>query len=70
MIKLSTLDKREIFLNPELIEQLESVPETVVTLTNGKKLLVAEPAEAVVERVMQYRRQIHSANAPLGTEVK
>ncbi|MDN5325492.1 MAG: flagellar protein FlbD [Moorella sp. (in: firmicutes)] len=58
MIKVTTLDKREIILNAELIERIESVPETVITLTSGKKILVTQTAEEIMERVIAYRRQI------------
>ncbi|WP_227767235.1 flagellar FlbD family protein [Zhaonella formicivorans] len=70
MIKLTTLDKREIYLNPELVEQLERVPETVITLTNGKKMLVCESVEEVVQRIMTYRQQIHGVQTPVNLEVK
>ncbi|MGB9660804.1 MAG: flagellar FlbD family protein [Moorellaceae bacterium] len=58
MIKVTTLDKREILLNAELIERVEKVPETVITLSNGKKVLVAETPEEIVQRVIAYRRLI------------
>lgn len=59
VIKVTTLDRREIVLNAELIERIESVPETVITLTSGKKVLVTQPVEEIVDRVVAYRRLIH-----------
>ncbi|MBC7324843.1 MAG: flagellar FlbD family protein [Moorella sp. (in: Bacteria)] len=59
VIKVTTLDRREIVLNAELIERIESVPETVITLTSGKKVLVTQPVEEIVNRVVAYRRLIH-----------
>ncbi|NLW07563.1 MAG: flagellar FlbD family protein [Clostridia bacterium] len=61
MIKVTTLDKREMYINAELIERIESVPETVITLISGKKILVAQPAAEVVDRIIAYRRQIRLA---------
>lgn len=58
MIKVTTLDKREMILNAELIERIESVPETVITLTSGKKILVTQTAAEIVEQVIAYRRRI------------
>lgn len=58
MIKVTTLDKREMVLNAELIERIESVPETVITLTSGKKILVTQTAAEIVEQVIAYRRRI------------
>ncbi len=64
MIKLtkfnSDANKRgEFVLNAEIIETIEQTPDTVVTLTNGKKLIVEEQMEEVVRRVMAYRRALH-----------
>jgi flagellar protein FlbD len=59
MIKVTRLKaKDEFVLNAELIEMIEETPDTVVTLTNGKKLLVEESMEEIVRKVMQYRRAI------------
>jgi len=46
-------------LNAEIIETIEETPDTVVTLTNGKKFIVDEPMDEVVRRVMKYRRALH-----------
>ena len=59
MIKVTRLKaKDEFVLNAELIEMIEETPDTVITLTNGKKLLVEESMEELVRIVMQYRRAI------------
>ena len=64
MIKLTKFNsdvnnKGEFVLNAEIIETIEQTPDTVVTLTNGKKLIVEEQMEEVVRRVMAYRRALH-----------
>ncbi len=64
MIKLTKFNseannKGEFILNAEIIETIEQTPDTVVTLTNGKKLIVEEQMEEVVRRVMAYRRALH-----------
>lgn len=58
MIKVTTLDKREIALNAELIERIESVPETVITLTNGKKILVFDTLDEVIDKIITYKRKV------------
>ena len=63
MIKLtkfnSEVNKKGVFiLNAEIIETIEESPDTVVTLINGKKLIVDEPMDEVVRRVMAYRRAL------------
>ncbi|MDR7865463.1 MAG: flagellar FlbD family protein [Sporomusaceae bacterium] len=60
MIKLTKFKSHDhdFVLNAELIETIEETPDTVITLTNGKKLIVAEGMNEVVRRVMDYRREI------------
>lgn len=50
----------EFILNAEIIETVEQTPDTVVTLTNGKKYIIEEKMEEVVRRVMTYRRALHN----------
>lgn len=61
MIKLTKFKTNdyEIALNADLIETVEETPDTVVTLTNGKKLIVVESMDEVMRRVMDYKRAIY-----------
>ena len=64
MIKLTkfnsqTNKKGEFVLNAEIIETIEETPDTVITLTNGKKFIVEEAMDEIVRRVMKYRRALH-----------
>jgi len=63
MIKLTKFNseaskKGEFILNAEIIETIEQTPDTVITLINGKKLIVEERMEEVVRQVMAYRRAL------------
>lgn len=64
MIKLTKFNsdskKGEFILNAEHIQTIEETPDTVITLTNEKKLIVEEPMEEVVRRVMKYRRALNT----------
>ena len=42
MINVVGLDSKEYIINADHIEKLEQIPESVITLTNGKKYLVKE----------------------------
>lgn len=61
MVTLTRLDGSTVVLNADLIETIEAVPDTVVTLTNHKKIVVREAVPAVVERVVAYQRAVHCA---------
>lgn len=54
-----TNKKGEFVLNAEIIESIEETPDTVITLTNGKKLIVEEPMEEIVRRTVKYRRALY-----------
>ena len=61
MIRLTKLNKTPFVLNSDLIEIMESTPDTVITLNNGKKYVVAETIEEVVAKVVQYKSNIFRA---------
>ena len=48
-------------LNSDLIEQIETTPDTVISMTTGQKIMVLESTEEIVERVRLFRRSISSA---------
>lgn len=62
MITVSRLNDEQVMVNPHLIETIEETPDTVITLTNGKKFIVKEPAAEVVKRIVHYRQVINNKN--------
>jgi uncharacterized protein YlzI (FlbEa/FlbD family) len=48
-------------LNPDLVLTVEATPDTVVTLTTGSRLLVAETPEQVTDAVRQWRASVLDA---------
>lgn len=57
-------------LNADLIETLEATPDTLVTLTNGKKLLVGDGIQDVIAGIIRYRQLCHGAIQVVQTEKK
>ena len=58
MITLTKLNGKSFVINADLIETLESTPDTVVTLTTGKKYIVMEKTDDIIDKVIQYRKEI------------
>jgi flagellar protein FlbD len=58
MIHLTRMNHRALVLNAELIEHVETTPDTVVSMTTGEKFVVVESADEIVDRVIEYRRAI------------
>lgn len=58
MIELKRLNGTTFILNAFLIEQIESLPDTTITLTNGKKMVVQTSSEELMQKVTAYYRLI------------
>lgn len=58
MILLRRLNNAVIGLNADLIERIDATPDTVITLVDGKKYVVAETPEEVVERIIEFRANV------------
>ncbi|MEP7355405.1 MAG: flagellar FlbD family protein [Acidobacteriota bacterium] len=63
MIEVTKMNHTRSILNSDLIEHLEATPDTVISLTNGHKMMVLESADEVVRRVIEFRQKI--AGVPL-----
>jgi len=64
MIQVTRINHSPLVLNSELIEHMENTPDTVISLTNGQKLVVLESAEEIVRRVIEFRRKLCGAISP------
>jgi flagellar protein FlbD len=67
MIYVTRLDHTPVVLNCDLIEFVETTPDTVISLSNGQKLIVLESADEIIARVMRYRREIQTPSAKLAS---
>lgn len=63
MIKVTRLNGKEFVINAEMIQFLEETPDTVVTLVNHEKVVVREPVDEIIRRVVDYSRSIRSLPA-------
>lgn len=61
MIELTKLNEMKFSVNAEIIEFVEETPDTVITLTTGKKILVKESRQEVTDLVIAYKRAIYSS---------
>ena len=58
MIYVTRLDGSQLVVNADLIETVEHTADTVITLLDGKKLVVQTHVEDVVNRIIGYRQMI------------
>lgn len=60
MIDVTRLNGKELTVNADLIEIIEETPDTVLTLTTGKKIIVKESRQMVKNLVKSYKRECTS----------
>ncbi len=68
MIRLTRLNGQPIAINPEVIESLESTPDTLIALTSGQKLAVRESVDEVEEKFISYQCRKHGRPGLKGIE--
>lgn len=60
MIQVKRLNSQTAYINSDLIEIIEETPDTVITLTTGKKFVVEESAQQIVKKIIEFKRKIYS----------
>ncbi len=58
MIEITKMSGQKMLINPDLIETVEETPDTVMTLTTGRKIIVKESRQDVKNLVKLYRKDI------------
>jgi flagellar protein FlbD len=58
LIELTRLNGTHLALNSDLIQSMESSPDTTLTLINGEKLVVRESSEQIVDLALHYRARL------------
>ena len=66
MIPVTLQDGTNLLLNPDRIEMVQETPDTLVTMADGKRLLVRERAYELADRFTAYQRSIHVHEARFG----
>ncbi|HNZ28656.1 MAG: Flagellar protein (FlbD) [Candidatus Aerophobetes bacterium ADurb.Bin490] len=59
MIFVQRFDGKKIVLNGELIEMIETTPDTIITMTTGKKITVKDSVDEIVSMVKKYKKEIY-----------
>ncbi|MBF4691732.1 flagellar FlbD family protein [Fusibacter ferrireducens] len=58
MIKVTKLNGDFIYINSNLIEFIEEMPDTMVTLTTGKKIILKDSVEDIIDRIIEFNQKI------------
>jgi len=57
MIKVTRLNDSPLVINADLIEFVEATPETIICLTTGKKVMVRETIDEIIDRVAAFKHK-------------
>ena len=60
MIELTRINGGRVTVNKDLIVTIEETPDTLLSFTNGQKLLVKESRQDVIRLVKEYEREIRA----------
>ncbi|WP_019136075.1 flagellar FlbD family protein [Cellulomonas massiliensis] len=58
MIVVTRLTGEKFGINPDLIQRVDSAPDTIVTLIDGTKYIVAEPMAEIIARINERSAQV------------
>jgi flagellar protein FlbD len=58
MIQVTKLDNTILTVNSDMIEFIESTPDTIMTLTDGKKIIVCESPDRLIDLIVEFRQRV------------
>ena len=58
MIDVLRLDGKIYWVNPHMIEAMEATPDLTLTMLSGRKIIVRNSPEEVIQKILEYRRKI------------
>lgn len=58
MIEVLRLDGKKYWVNPHMIESMEENPDLTLTMLSGKKLVVKNSSEDIIEKIIAYRKKL------------
>ncbi|WP_026689893.1 flagellar FlbD family protein [Alteribacter aurantiacus] len=57
MVELTRLNNDKFILNALLIEQIHTLPDTTITLINGKAIVVKESKEDLTKKILDFYKE-------------
>lgn len=64
MVEVTKINGVKVLINPDLLELVEETPDTVLSFTTGRKLIVKESRQEVKNLVILYKREIMTTSLP------
>jgi flagellar protein FlbD len=61
LIKVTDVGGNEKYLNSDLIEKIELIPDTLLVLVNGHNFIIKESAEEIIERIIDFKKRCNES---------
>ncbi|MGI5057736.1 flagellar FlbD family protein [Treponema pectinovorum] len=58
MISVTRLDGKKYWINPHMIESMENTPDLTITFLSGKKVMVKDSPDELIEKIIDYRNRL------------
>ena len=58
MITITKLNDQEVIINCDMIELIESTPDTTITMNTGRKIIAKEPVDVLIEKIISYKKKL------------
>jgi flagellar protein FlbD len=58
MIELTKLNDTKLVINSDLIEYVEALPDSLIKMTTGMKIMVKETIPEIIAAVIEFRKSI------------
>ncbi len=59
MIVVTKLNDKSLYINCDYIESIEMTPDTTITMTTGRKIIVKESIDDIIDNIIEYKRKIY-----------
>lgn len=59
MITVTRLNDKELVINSDYIECFEETPDTTITMTTGRKLIVKESIDEILDKIIEFKNKIN-----------
>jgi len=61
MIQITKLNRETAWISGDLVEMVESTPDTVLYMQGGKRITVRESLDEIITRIIKYKQLIHTS---------
>jgi flagellar protein FlbD len=58
MIEVERVNGNKMLINPDLIKFIETTPDTVVTFTDGEKIMLRTLPDTIVKMIIAFRKKV------------